>query len=108
MAVVNRLEPVELEREDDQLVVLLRSYLAQLFAAVGKSLAIEQPGHAIGRGNQCGARLSLLASFRFMHQVDITAPAEQNQGDIECERNYGHLEVGLEPLPSKAQLLENF
>ncbi len=94
VAVVDRLEAVELERQDDQLLPVGRRPAAQLLAAVGEALAVEQAGHAVGRGDQRGARLALLAHLGFVLQVDIAAPAEQDQRDVEGQGDQRDLEAG--------------
>ncbi len=107
VAVVDRLEPIELERENDQRLVFLDRGLAKLLALIGKTLAVEQPGHSISRGDQSGPRLAFLAHLGFMLKVDVAAPAEQDQRDVEGQGDGRHLEAGPE-VPGDCKALKDF
>ena len=57
VAVVDRLEAMELERDDDAACRSRSAAVcAKLLAAVGEALAVEQAGHAVGRRDQRRAR----------------------------------------------------
>ena len=77
-----------------ELVAARRRFGAQLAAAVGKAFSVVETGDGIGGGQHHRAPLVLGAHFRLMLKIDIAAPAEQDQGDIEgqrgaCEAHFG-------------------
>jgi len=108
MAIVDRLEAVELERKDDQRMAAFRGGAAQLLALVGKALAVEQAGHSVRGGDDRGPRFALLAHFGLVLQVDIAPPAEQDERDIERQRDRRDLQAGPKAVPREGQALEEF
>jgi diguanylate cyclase (GGDEF)-like protein len=108
VTVVHRLEPVELEREDDQRLAGFRGRAAELFAPVSKTLAVEQAGHSIGRCDQRGAGLALFPHLRLMLKVDIAAPAEQDQRDVQGQRYRSDLQARPKLAAGEGKALEKF
>ena len=100
--IVDSLEAVELDRQNDELPPVHFGLKSKILSLVGKALAIQQARHAVRRGDQRGARLSLLAHFRFMLKVDIAAPAEQDERDVQCHGDQQDLEAGPQPVAGKA------
>src|SRR5690242_17519379 len=92
--VVDRLEPIDLKGNDDEIVGSSGRALAQLSGAVGETLAVIQTGDRIRGRKQRGAALLLRPQFRFMLQVDIAAPAEQDECDIERQSRAGEANIG--------------
>ena len=78
---------MKLERDDQQRACVLDRLQAQGFGAVGKSLAVEQPGDRVGRGRNGRPALTLEPTFRFVLKVDVSAPAEEDERNVESQRN---------------------
>ena len=83
-----------------------RGSAAKLLALVGEALAIKQAGHPVGGGDDRGAGFPFPPHLRLMLQVDIAAPAEQDERDIQGERDQGDLEARTQVGPGDRQFLE--
>ena len=64
--------------------------------AVGKALAIVEARHCISSGEHRGATLLLGPHLGFMLEIDIPAPAEQDQRDVERQRGTGDPDLRAE------------
>ena len=106
VAVVDRLEAVKLERQDDDRCRLPPRVRRSSAPLVAEPLAIEQSGHAVGRGDLLRARFAFDALFGFMLEVGVAAPTEQDQRDIEGQRHRRDLERGLSIRPGDREALE--
>ena len=93
MLVIDRLEPVNLERDDHQIVAADCCFRAQLPGAIGKTLAVVQTGYRIGRSEDRCAALLLFTHFGFMLEINITPPAEQDQRDIQRKAGACHTNI---------------
>ena len=96
MLVVDRLEAVDLEGDDDEIVAAGAAILAQLRSPVGEPLAVEEARRWIGGGENRRPLLLLGPSLGFVLEVDVAAPAEQDQRDVERERGACNAHVGAE------------
>jgi len=81
--VVDRLEAIDLQRDDDEVLPPHRGRGAQLTRAVGKALAVVEAGHEVGGREHRGAALLLRPHLRFVLKVDVTPPPEQDQRNIQ-------------------------
>ena len=77
---------MDLEGDDDEIVAAGAAILAQLRSPVGETLAVEEARRRIGGGEHRRPLLLLGPSLGFVLEVDVAAPAEQDQRDVERER----------------------
>ena len=82
MLVVDRLETMDLERDDDEIFAASPGFEAHLRGLVGKAFAIEQPRGGIGRCKKNRTMFLFNARLRFMLKINITPPAEQDERDV--------------------------
>ena len=64
--------------------------------AVGEALAVVEAGDRIGGGEHRRAALLLGAHLGFVLEVDVAAPAEQDQRDVERQRGAGDADFRAE------------
>jgi hypothetical protein len=105
VAVDRDLQPIDLDRDDDHPLPGAARLRPQGLAAVGKTLAVEEPGDSIG--GRCDRRTALAvgASFRLVLKVHVPAPPEQDQSDVESQGGACDLKTRAE-LASPLQLAE--
>src|SRR4051812_37478720 len=113
MAVVDRAEAVQLQRSDQQHQSVFVRLYAKILGAVGKALAIKETGDRIGRsGDRCPS-LAFDPAFGLMLQVDVAAPTEQDQRDVQRQRNRSDLharpqyDFGLSELAEEGRAVAN-
>ena len=106
VAVVDGAEAMKLERDDQQRACVLTACSAKVFGAVGKALAVEQAGDRVGRGRNRRAALAVEPPLRFMLKVDVPAPAEEDQRDVEGQRDRCDLSARTEDDLGAAELAE--
>src|SRR6185369_13504926 len=83
MLVVDRLEPVDLDRNDDQFFPASAGGLRHRVGVVGKALAVVKTGRGIGARKYGSPALAVSAQLGLMLEVDVAAPSEENQRDVE-------------------------
>ncbi len=84
--VVDRLEAMDLERDDDECSPRSARCAHSSPAASAKPLRLSRPGHRVGRREHGRPPLLLRAQFGLMLQVDVATPTEQDQRDVERQR----------------------
>src|SRR5688572_31191200 len=87
---------MKLERDDQQRACVLLRLHAHGLRAISESLAIEKPGHRVGGSGDRGAALAVQPPFRFVLQVDVSAPTKEDERDVEGQRNRGDLSARTE------------
>ena len=106
MLIVDRLEPVDLERNNDQIVGAFSRRRTELARTIGESLAIIKAGNRIRCCEHSCPQFLLLAHFGFVLEVDITAPTEQDQRHIEGQRRARRANARTEFSLSQGQRVE--
>ena len=96
MLVVDRLEAVDLEGDDGEIVIARRGLARHFRGAVGEALAVVEAGDRVGAGKHGGALLLLRAHLRFVLEIDVAAPAEQDQRDVQGQGGAGDAHFGAE------------
>jgi len=106
MLIVHRLESMDLERDDDQIVGSSRRGLAELASAIGESFAIVEARNRIGRCEERCPALLLGSQFGLVLQVHVPAPAEQDQSNVEGQSRTGEPDLRTEVLACDAEIVE--
>ena len=89
MLVVDGLEPVDLKGDDGEILAARRGLARHFGGPVGEALAVVEAGDGVGAGKHGRALLLLGAHLRFVLEIDVAAPAEQDQRDIEGQGGAG-------------------
>ena len=84
--VVDRLEAIDLERDDGEAVTMRRRLGRHFRRAIGETLAIVESRCRVSAGKYRRPLLLLGAHLRLVLQVDIAAPAEQDQRHVQRQR----------------------
>jgi hypothetical protein len=99
--VIDRLEALHLKRDDAEMIVLGRGCRAQVGDAVGEAFAVIEAGDRVAAGKRRGAPFLLGAHLGLVLEIDVAAPAKQDQRDVERQRSARdpHLrtEIALDP-----------
>src|SRR3954467_126386 len=96
MLVVDRLEALPLERNYDQAAPARLAARAQLRDVVGEALAIVEAGHRIGGCKDNRVVLLLNPELRFVLEIDVAPPAEQDQRNVQGQRCAGDTDLSPE------------
>jgi len=80
--------------------------LALKAGAVGKPLAVVEPGDEVGGCQDHRAPFLLDPHFLLVLEVDVAAPTEQDQCHVERQRRAGDADFAAEILTGKAQIVE--
>jgi hypothetical protein len=78
---------MKLERDYQQRARVLLRLHAHGLRAICEPLAIEKPGHRVGGRGDRSAALAVQPPFRFVLQVDVSAPTEEDERNIQGQRN---------------------
>ena len=100
--VVDRPEAMKLQG-NDQDDVPSSTPSPKLVGAVREALSVQQSGDRIGRRCNRGAALAVEPAFGFMLEIHVSAPAEEDQRDVERQRDRGNLAPG--PSMTSARLI---
>lgn len=92
VAVVDRLEPMQLQRNNRQLVAIGFEGRSHRLPGVGKALAIREVGDAVGRRKVGRAPFRIAAPLRFMLEISAATQTPDDQRHVENDddqRNFG-------------------
>ena len=96
VAIVHRLEALHLHGQNGDVTIGIAGFDVQLLQTVSEALAVGEAGEDVRGRHDRGAALSIGPQFGFVLQVDVAAPAEEDQGHVENQGSCRDLHAGAE------------